>query len=96
MVALEYDIPLESESDDPEGEYQEYLREFMEKESQDDQELFIKEVTRMHLYGMTFRDIRNHTGLSLRVIHSAIKQFKYELYCNHPHLNRISQGSPDF
>jgi hypothetical protein len=96
MVALEYDIPLESESEDPEGEYQEYLREFMEKDAEDDQELFIKEVTRMHLYGMTFRDIRNHTGLSLRVIHSAIKQFKYELYCNHPNLNRVGQGSPDF
>ena len=96
MVSLDYDIPLQSDDDDEEQEHQKYLREYMDKESNDDQELFIKEVTRMHLYGMTFRDIKAQTGLSLRVIHSAIKQFKYELYCNHPDLIGISQGSPDF
>lgn len=96
MVSLDYDIPLQSDDENQEGEYQEYLREYMEKESTTDQELFIKEVTRMHLYGMTFRDIKAHTGLSLRVIHSAIKQFKYELSSNHPDVHWICQGSPDF
>lgn len=96
MVSLDYDIPLQGEDDNEEEAYQKYLREYMDKKSGDDQELFIKEVTRMHLYGMTFRDIKAQTGLSLRVIHSAIKQFKYELYCNHPHLIGVSQGSPDF
>jgi len=96
MVSLEYDIPLESESEEQEGEYQEFLRKYMDKDSDNDQELFIKEVTRMHLYGMTFRDIKNQTGLSLRVIHSAIKQFKYEFYCNHPHLGSISPINSDF
>jgi len=96
MVSLDYDIPLQSDDDNEEGEYQEYLREYMERESTDDQELFIKEVTRMHLYGMTYRDIRSQTGLSLRVIHSAIKQFKYDLSNNHPDVHWVCQGSPDF
>ena len=96
MVSLDYDIPLQSDDDNEEEGHQKYLREYMDKESNDDQELFIKEVTRMHLYGMTFRDIKAQTGLSLRVIHSAIKQFKYELYCNHPDINWTIQGSPDF
>jgi len=96
MVSLDYDIPLQSDDENEEGEYQEYLREYMERESTDDQELFIKEVTRMHLYGMTYRDIRSQTGLSLRVIHSAIKQFKYDLSNNHPDVHWVCQGSPDF
>jgi len=46
----------------------------------DDQELFIKEVTKMHLYGMTYREIKENTGLGLDTIHKTIKKFKYDLY----------------
>jgi hypothetical protein len=41
---------------------------------------FIKEITKMHLCGMTFREIRNNTGISLDTIHKAIKQFKNDLH----------------
>jgi hypothetical protein len=37
----------------------------------------------MHLYGMTYRDIKAETNLPLRVIHGAIKQFKNDLYSIH-------------
>jgi transposase len=46
----------------------------------DDQELFIKEVTKMHLYGMTYREIKENTGLGLDTIHKTIKKFKHDLY----------------
>jgi hypothetical protein len=44
---------------------------------------FIKEITKMHLCGMTFRDIKELTGISLDTIHKTIKQFKNDLhdYC---------------
>jgi hypothetical protein len=94
MVSLEYEIPLQQ--DEEITEEQSLLEAYMNKESENDQELFIKEITKMHLYGMTFRDIKNETGISLRVIHSAIKQFKHELFSNYSDVHRHVQGSPDF
>jgi hypothetical protein len=41
---------------------------------------FIKEITKMHLCGMTFRDIKELTGISLDTIHKTIKQFKNDLH----------------
>lgn len=41
---------------------------------------FIKEITKMHLCGMTFRDIKELTGISLDTIHKTIKQFKNDLF----------------
>ena len=34
----------------------------------------------MHLYGMTYREIKENTGLGLDTIHKTIKKFKYDLY----------------
>lgn len=97
MVSLEYVIPLQSEEEEEtSSELQQFLEEYMQREASDDQELFIKEITRMHLYGMTFRDIRDHTGISLSIIHSAIKQFKYDLFNNHSHVHWNCTNSPDF
>lgn len=81
-------IPYESdvaskETDEDISEYQQYLDSYMEKSPEDDQELFCKEITKMHLYGMTYRDIKAETNLPLRVIHGAIKQFKNDLHFIH-------------
>ena len=79
------------------SEYEDMLITFLEKPPKDDTDLFCKEIAKMHLYGMTYRDIRNETDLSLQVIHQAIKQFKYDLYAYYHHavLHRNSQSADD-
>jgi hypothetical protein len=79
---LSYDIDIEFREKDEEdlSEYKQILEEHLEKSPENDQELFLNTIVKMHLCGMTFRDIKSETGLSLRVIHSAIKQFKYDLH----------------
>ena len=93
-------IPYESdvaskETDEDISEYQQYLDSYMEKSPEDDQELFCKEITKMHLYGMTYRDIKEETNLPLRVIHGAIKQFKNDLHFIHTGEPRDSESIHD-
>lgn len=93
-------IPYESdvaskETDEDISEYQQYLDSYMEKSPEDDQELFCKEITKMHLYGMTYRDIKAETNLPLRVIHGAIKQFKNDLHFIHTGESRDSESIHD-
>jgi hypothetical protein len=93
-------IPYESdvaskETDEDISEYQQYLDSYMEKSPEDDQELFCKEITKMHLYGMTYRDIKAETNLPLRVIHGAIKQFKNDLHFIHNGEPRDSESIHD-
>ena len=93
-------IPYESdvaskETDEYISEYQQYLDSYMDKSPEDDQELFCKEITKMHLYGMTYRDIKAETNLPLRVIHGAIKQFKNDLHFIHTGEPRDSESIHD-
>lgn len=60
-----------------ENKYSETLDAYLHS---DDGDEFIKEITKMHLCGMTFREIRDLTGISLDTIHKAIKQFKNDLF----------------
>jgi uncharacterized protein YerC len=53
------------------------------------------EITKMHLMGMTYREIRNETGISLDTIHLAIKQFKHDLSDYNITANRICESSPE-
>ena len=93
-------IPYESdvaskETDEDISEYQQDLDKYMDKSPEDDQELFCKEITKMHLYGMTYRDIKAETNLPLRVIHGAIKQFKNDLHFIHTGEPRDSESIHD-
>ena len=93
-------IPYESdvaskETDEDISEYQQYLDSYMEKSPENDQEMFCKEITKMHLYGMTYRDIKAETNLPLRVIHGAIKQFKNDLHFIHTGEPRDSESIHD-
>jgi transposase len=65
----------------------------MHQSPTDDQELFTKEITKMHLMGMTYREIRNETGISLDTIHLAIKQFKNDLFITYNYSNRDCKSS---
>ena len=93
-------IPYESdvaskETDEDISEYQQYLDNYMERSPENDQEMFCKEITKMHLYGMTYRDIKAETNLPLRVIHGAIKQFKNDLHFIHTGEPRDSESIHD-
>jgi hypothetical protein len=70
----------QDESEDVPNKYQNLINTFLSTRPKDDQDLFIKEVTKMHLYGMTYREIRDNTGICLDTIHKTIKKFKYDLY----------------
>ena len=74
---------------------QELLDEYLHQSPEDDQKMFTKEITKMHLMGMTYREIRTLTGISLDTIHLAIKQFKYDLSDYNNTTNRICESSPE-
>ena len=74
---------------------QELLDEYLHQSPEDDQKMFTKEITKMHLMGMTYREIRTLTGISLDTIHLAIKQFKYDLSDYNHTTNRICESSPE-
>ncbi|NBV92131.1 MAG: sigma-70 family RNA polymerase sigma factor [Flavobacteriia bacterium] len=82
----------EIETEVIESNYRKLLRDFIETDSMDDQENFKKEITKMHLCGMTFREIQQNTGISLDTIHRAIKQFKNDLFS---YSNRNCEGNDD-
>jgi len=86
-----FDVANEDDEQDP-NEYQELIHNFLNKMPKDDQELFIKEITKMHLYGMTYREIKKNTGLGLDTIHKTIKKFKYDLY---NYRNGDGEGAPE-
>jgi len=86
----------ESDQEYHETEAQLLLDSYMHQSPTDDQELFTKEITKMHLMGMTYREIRNETGISLDTIHLAIKQFKNDLHITYNDSNRDSESSHEF
>jgi hypothetical protein len=79
------------------NEYEDLLIQFLEITPEDDSQMFCKEIARMHLYGMTYRDIKAETDLSLQIIHQAIKQFKNDLYSYYHHsmLDRTGESTND-
>ena len=95
LMPYEADVMSKDEEDENLSEYQSLLNSYLEKSPENDQELFCKEITKMHLYGMTFRDIKSKTNLPLRVIHGAIKQFKNDLHSIYTGELGDSQGIHD-
>lgn len=97
IINIELPDSFTSKSDEDFSEYEDLLIQYIEMAPKDDNELFCKEIAKMHLYGMTYRDIRNETDLSLQTIHQAIKQFKHDLYYfyNHTAINRTGKSVDD-
>jgi hypothetical protein len=72
------------------------LDEYLHAPAENDQQLFTKEITKMVICGMTYREIKKLTGISLDTIHLAIKQFKHDLYnFNNTYADRIFQSPVD-
>ena len=89
------DINIQSQDEYYVTEAQQLLDAYLHQSPTDDQKLFTKEITKMHLMGMTYREIRTLTGISLDTIHLAIKQFKYDLSDYNNNANRISESIPE-
>ncbi len=78
-----------------ETQYQQILDAYLEQSPDNDEELFCKEITKMRLMGMTYREIKGLTGINLDTINKAINKFKYDIH----HSSFISgdcQSSPHF
>lgn len=78
-----------------ETQYQQILDTYLEQSPDNDEELFCKEITKMRLMGMTYREIKGLTGISLDTINKAINKFKYDLH-HSSFSSRDGQGSPEF
>lgn len=78
-----------------ENQYQQILDAYLDQSPDNDEELFCKEITKMRLMGMTYREIKGLTGINLDTINKAINKFKYDLH-NSNFINRDCQGSPEF
>jgi DNA-directed RNA polymerase specialized sigma24 family protein len=100
LFKTHYELPdMDSRQSDDEAyevtTAQELLDDYLHQSPEDDQKMFTKEITKMHLMGMTYREIRTLTGISLDTIHLAIKQFKYDLSDYNNSTNRICESSPE-
>lgn len=78
-----------------ETEYQHILDNYLEESPENDEDLFCKEIIKMRLMGMTYREIKGLTGIPLDTINKAINKFKYDLSHSNS-INRHCQGSPEF
>lgn len=63
-----------------ETQYQQILDAYLEQSPDNDEELFCKEITKMRLMGMTYREIKGLTGINLDTINKAINKFKYDIH----------------
>jgi len=78
-----------------ETQYQQILDAYLEQSPDNDEELFCKEITKMRLMGMTYREIKGLTGINLDTINKAINKFKYDIH-NSSLISGHCEGSPEF
>ena len=62
-------------SDNEETDRQRFLRDYLEQESSDVVEWYKKEIAKLILQGMTYREIQKNTKINLRYLSETIKQF---------------------
>lgn len=87
-------IPAKEEDESP-SEAQKIFRGYLDQSPTDDNELFCKEIAKMYICGMTYREIRSETGISLDTINKALKKFKHDVLLNSPNSYRILQSIDD-
>ena len=75
-------------------QYKEILYAYLSDISETKEDMFIKGVAQMYLRGMTYRKIREKTGLSLSLIHRTMKKLKHDLF-NYTYEHRNVKSIPD-
>lgn len=86
-------IPIKDE--DSPSEALNLFRDYIEQSPTDDNELFCKEIAKMYICGMTYREIRSETGISLDTINKALKKFKHDVLLNSSHSNRLFKSTDE-
>ena len=68
-----------------ESHYGNLLDEYFEQKSATDEEFFCKEIAKLVFQSMSYREIEALTGIRIKDIFNAIKQFKHDFkhYCQH-------------
>jgi len=68
-----------------ESHYGNMLDEYFEQKSSNDAEFFCKEIAKLVFQSMSYREIEALTGIRIKDIFNAIKQFKHDFkhYCQH-------------
>jgi hypothetical protein len=61
-----------------ENRYGNLLDEYFDEKSATDEEFFCKEIAKLVFQSMSYREIRDLTGISTRTIYSSIKQFGHD------------------
>lgn len=82
FIELNEDITPTEITDQQESRYQKFLRDYLEDHSGDMVEWYKKEIAKLFIQGMTYREIQSRTTINLRYISETIKQFKHDVRNN--------------
>lgn len=77
-----------------ESEYKRFLRDYLESPSDEITEWYKKEMAKLLIQGMTYREIQSATTINLRYISETIKQFIEDVN-NNFNSRRLRNGCPD-
>lgn len=80
FIELKEELTPQTEQDHSETKYQKFLRDYLELEADDLIDWYKKEMAKLFIQGMTYREIQNRTNINLRYISETIKQFKYDVF----------------
>lgn len=85
---LEISDYIHEEEEDDISEVKELFYQYLEKTPENDEELFCKEIVKMRICGMTYRDIKRETKIEISILFKAVQQFKYDLLNYHYQLEQ--------
>ena len=78
FTELNENLTPDKDQDNTESEYKKFLRDYVNEDSDDIVEWYKKEMAKLFMQGMTYREIQSKTSINLRYISETIKQFKYD------------------
>jgi len=81
-IELNEEITPDVQHKSDESEYQKFLRDYIEEPPNDLIEWYKKEMAKLFIQGMTYREIQSRTKINLRYISETIKQFKDDVRNN--------------
>lgn len=82
FIELNEEITPEVYQEHNETKYQKFLRDYLDEQSSDLIEWYKKEIAKLFIQGMTYREIQSRTSINLRYISETIKQFKNDVRNN--------------
>lgn len=81
-IELNENMTPDKEEEFIESEYKKFLRDYLESDTTDLVEWYKKEMAKLFIQGMTYREIQSRTTINLRYISESLKQFKHDVSNN--------------